>query len=339
MTSIKDIAKKCGVSTATVSKALNDCSDISAATKKRVRDMAAELGYFPNSQAKALKTSKTNTIGIVFADKIGSGIRHSHFSSVIDSFKVTVENHGYDIMFIGSGNGADQKMTYYEHCLYRNVDGVLIACVDFYDSEVIALMRSRIAVVSIDFFSKRDYSVYSDSRQGMRDIIEYVYGMGHRKIGYIYGDTSQVTSVRLDTYIETMKQLGLTVEIDYVKQSRYNDIDSAKKLVSQMLKLYDPPTCIIMPDDISAYGAFIAAEELGMKSPDDISIVGYDGIQMGQLLKPNITTVYQDAKLLGTSAANLLLKLIRGEEIPETQRQIVIETQLLKGQSVKDLTL
>jgi DNA-binding LacI/PurR family transcriptional regulator len=172
----------------------------------------------------------------------------------------------------------------------------------------------------------------------MRDIIEYVYDMGHRKIGYIYGDTSQVTTVRLDTYIETMKQLGLSVEVDYVRQGRYNDIKLAKKLTKEMLSLYEPPTCLIMPDDIASFGAFMAAGEMGLKLPDDLSVVGYDGIQIGQIMEPNITTVYQDTKLLGIKSAELLLKRINGEEITDINKQVVIETRLLKGQTVKALT-
>lgn len=338
MVSIKDVAKKCGVSVATVSKALNDCSDISQATKKKVRDVAKELGYFPNSQAKALKTSRTNTIGIIYADKFGNGLSQNYFSAVIDSFKVAVERKGYDIIFIGSQTVDGNKLSYYEHCRYRNVEGVLVACVDFYDRDVCTLLRSDLPVVSLDFFSKRDYSVYSDNRQGMRDIIEYVYDMGHRKIGYIYGDTSQVTTIRLDTYIETMKQLGLSVEVDYVRQGRYNDIELAKKLTKEMLSLYEPPTCLIMPDDIASFGAFMAAGEMGLKLPDDLSVVGYDGIKIGQLMEPSITTVYQDTHLLGVNAAELLLKRINGEEISDIQRQVVVETRLLKGQTVKALT-
>jgi DNA-binding LacI/PurR family transcriptional regulator len=338
MVSIKDISKKCGVSVATVSKALNDCADISEVTKKKVREAAKELGYFPNSQAKALKTSKTKTIGIIYTDKFGNGLSQNYFSSVIDSFKVAVEKEGYDIIFIGANSSVKGGMSYYEHCRYRNVDGVLVACVDFYDRDVNALLRSDLPVVSLDFFSKRDYSVYSDNRQGIRDIVEYVYEMGHRKIGYIYGDTSQVTTVRLDTYIETMKQLGLQVEIDYVRQGRYNDIRLAKKITGEMMSLHDPPTCLLMPDDIALFGAFMAVGEMGLKIPDDLSVVGYDGIQIGQIMEPNITTVYQDTKLLGIKSAELLLRRIRNEEIPDIQKQMVIETGLLRGQTVKDLT-
>ncbi len=338
MVSIKDIARKCGVSTATVSKALNDCSDISAVTKKKVRAVADELGYFPNSSAKALKTSRTNTIGIIYSNRLGNGLKHPYFSSVIESFRAEAEKNGYDIIFIGASQPGMRNFTVYEHCRHRNVDGVLIACTDFYDREINTVLRSELPSVAIDFFSKRDYSVCSDNRQGMRDIIEYVYEMGHRKIGYIYGDTSLITTVRLDTFRETMKQLGIPVVFDYVRQGRYSDPDVSEKIVSEMLSLYDSPTCIIMPDDVSAYGGLRAAEKAGKKVPEDISFVGYDGTMIGQITSPKLTTVLQDTDEIGRRSAELLLSIIRGEEITEHRKHAQVETKLIKGQTVERLT-
>ncbi|MDO5559346.1 MAG: LacI family DNA-binding transcriptional regulator [Oscillospiraceae bacterium] len=337
MITIKDIAAKCGVSIATVSKALNGQTDISEATRLKVKAAASELGYLPNAQAKALKNNKTNIIGILMDDRSGNGLGHSYFATVIECFREVVSAEGFDIMVFGRHN--NDSMSYYDRCKYRNVEGVMIACADYYDSEIISLMHSNIPVVSIDYFSKRDYSVFSDSRQGIRDVVEYVYGLGHRKIACVYGDTSQVTTIRLDTFVQTMKQLGLTVEEDYVKQGRYGDVILAKKIASQMIELYDPPTCIIMPDDTTAYGVFLAASDHGLKVPDDISVVGYDGLRFGQLLYPNLVTVKQNAELVGKSAAELLIKRINGESVSEMHRQIVIETMLIKGQSVSELTV
>lgn len=338
MVSIKDIARKCGVSNATVSKALNDAPDISVLTKKKIKAVADELGYFPNSNAKALKTSRTNTIGIIYSNRIGNGLKHSYFSSVIESFKQTVEKSGYDVIFIGSGGETERKLTWYEHCRHRNVDAVLIACADFYDSEISTVLRSDLPAVCIDFFSQRDYSVCSDNRQGMRDIIEYVYEMGHRKIGYIYGDTSLITTVRLDTFTETMKQLGIPVVIDYIKQGKYSDMESAERIVTEMLSLYEPPTCIVMPDDISAYGGMKAASGLGLRIPEDISFVGYDGTMISRITEPALTTVSQDTEEIGRKAAGLLLSRINGEEISEIRKHTLVETELIKGQTVERLT-
>lgn len=131
MVSIKDIAAVCGVSIATVSKALNDHKDVSETTKRTVQETAKKMGYFPNSQARALKTNRTYNIGVLFTEQTNSGLTQNYFASVLDSFKKEAESEGYDITFI-SGNIGERKMTPYEHCMYRNVDGVVVVSVDDY---------------------------------------------------------------------------------------------------------------------------------------------------------------------------------------------------------------
>lgn len=336
MVSIKTIAEECKVSVATVSKALNNHSDVSEATKKLVCETAKKLGYFPNAQARALKTNKTYNIGVLLEDKAHNGLTHNYFSSVLDSFRVTVELRGYDITFICRKIG-DNAMSYYEHCRYRQVDGILAACVDFYDSEVAKLFSSDIPIVSIDFQSEGQYSVSSDNALGMKAIVEYLHSCGHTKIAYIYGESSQVTTNRLNSYLDTMKKLGIQVQPDYLSRGKYHDADGCEKLVTAMLKLYDPPTCIIMPDDVCAIGAMNAAKKMGLSIPDDISIVGFDGMQTTQLMTPSLTTYYQDTVEIGKKAAESLVKLIRKEEIYEAQREIVISGKLIKGNTVKHI--
>ncbi|HKL99008.1 MAG TPA: LacI family DNA-binding transcriptional regulator, partial [Mobilitalea sp.] len=126
MVSIKDISFKCGVSVATVSKALNNHSDIAETTKQNIRKMAKEMGYFPNSSARALKTNRTYNLGVLFVDEAQSGLTHEYFANVLDSFKVEAEKNGYDITFINK-NMRQKSMSYYEHSKYRGVDGVVIA--------------------------------------------------------------------------------------------------------------------------------------------------------------------------------------------------------------------
>lgn len=335
MVSIKNIAEKCGVSIATVSKALNNHSDVSKSTRKLVCETAKEMGYFPNSQARALKTNKTFSIGVLFIDKAESGLKHSYFSSVLDSFKVEAEKHGYDIMFVNRKIGS-HSMSYLEHCRYRNFDGVFAACVDFCDDDVVELFKSDIPLVAVDYISENKFAVLSDNILGIKSIIDYVYSKGHSRIAYIYGDSSQVTTNRLSSFINTMKNLGLDVSPDYVKQGRYHDVLSTEQIVSEMLGLYEPPTCILVPDDFSALGAFRAAEKAGMAIPDDISIVGYDGIYFAQMLKPKLTTVSQDTQSIGSLAADLLIKAIRKE--PVNQKNLIVRGRLLEGGTVRNLT-
>ena len=202
MVSMKDIAVRCGVSVATVSKALNDHSDISDATKRIVRNCAQEMGYFPNSSARALKTNRTFNLGVLFVDRARNGLTHDFFNRVLDSFKVTAETKGYDLTFINC-NKTTQRMTFLEHSRYRGVDGVVIAHVDFDQEEVAELIRSDVPVVTVDHSFDNKPSVVSDNVKGMHDLVSYVAGRGHKKIAYINGGdraTSSVTRNRIGSF-------------------------------------------------------------------------------------------------------------------------------------------
>ena len=203
MASLKDISKICGVSVATVSKALNDHKDIGEETKANIRRVAKEMGYSPNLSARALKTNRTYGIGVLFVDEAQSGLTHDYFSSVLDSFKRTAEKSGYDITFINSCKNRPDRMSYLEHSRYRGFDGVVLACIDFADPEVIELVQSSIPVVTIDYLFNNRIAIMSDNVTGMKELLEYIYSRGHRKIAYIHGAMSAVTSGRLSSFYRT----------------------------------------------------------------------------------------------------------------------------------------
>lgn len=334
MVSIKDLAEKCGVSIATVSKALNNHDDVSENTKRLIKQTAKEMGYFPNSQARALKTNKTYSIGVIFADKAGSGIAHTYFSGVLESFRAEAERLGYDITFINNGNIGGRSMSYLEHCRYRNVDGIAIVCADFYDSSINDVMNSNIPTVVIDFVNDKVCSVSSDNAIGMKRLVQYAYSKGHRKIAYIYGESSQVTTQRVSSFKETLEELGITPNVDYVRQSRYNDTVSANKITIEMLSLYTPPTCIIAPDDFSAIGVCNAIKSLGFSIPDDIAVIGYDGIYLSQVLEKPLTTMKQNIELIGKRSAEILVKLISKKGVSEKERHLIVGGELLTGKTV-----
>ncbi|MCM1382435.1 MAG: LacI family transcriptional regulator, partial [Muribaculaceae bacterium] len=288
MVSIKDIAFACGVSIATVSKALNNHKDVSESTKAMIRETAKKMGYLPNSQARALKTNRTYNLGVLFAERAQSGLTHSHFAAVLNGFKNEAEANGYDITFISRGIGSAQ-MTYYEHCVCRNVDGAVVVCVDdFEDAGIAELLSSSVPAVTIDYKFEGKPAVMSNNTLGMKSIVEYVYGMGHRKIAYIYGDDSRVTTERLNSFRDTLKSLNIDVRSDYLLRGVYHDAETTEKLVTELVGTNDPPTCIILPDDFSAVGAMTAFEKLGMNVPEDISIAGYDGIHLSKVLHPRL---------------------------------------------------
>lgn len=336
MVSMKDISVKCGVSVATVSKALNDHKDIGEATKAKIQQAAKELGYFPNSSARALKTNRTYSLGVLFVDEAQSGLTHDYFSYVLDNFKRAAEERGYDITFINSSKNGKKGMTYLEHSKYRCFDGVVIACVDFNDPEVIELVNSNVPVVTIDHLFNNRTAIISDNVKGMKDLLTYIYEMGHRKIAYIHGADSTVTQSRLSSFYRTALELGIEVPDEYVREAAYRDTEMTYKVTGELLDLPNPPTCILYPDDFSSFGGVNCINQRGMSVPEDISIAGYDGIRVGRHIEPQLTTLKQDTARLGRLAAEKLINII---EQPKTaiMEQVVVEGVVYPGKSVKNL--
>lgn len=333
MVSIKDIAAECGVSTATVSKALNGHDDVGTATKERVREAAKRLGYMPNSLARALKTKKSYNIGVLMVDKANSGLQHHYFAAILDSFKVEMERSGYDLTFISSHVG-DSSYSYYEHCMYRNVDGVLAACVDFTAAEVQRLFSSDLPIVSIDYISDETCAVVSDNERGIRDLLEYALQKGHKRIAYIYGDDAQVTQARLKAFREVMGEHQCEVNEAFLKPAKYLNPTDAYCLTQELLSGEERPTCILYPDDICAVSGIEAIRSCGLTEGRDVSVMGYDGIPLMQMLRPGLTTVRQDTVSIGRKAAELMLRLVRKEEIPQTERVQYCKGKLLEGETV-----
>lgn len=336
MVSMKDIAAICHVSVATVSKALNNHTDISEETRAMIRSKADELGYFPNPAARALRTHSTYNIGVLFYDDAHSGLTHEYFASVLEAVKNTAERRGYDVTFISHFVGG-RRMTYYEHSKYRNVDGVVIVCTDFRDPEVLELIESEIPVVTIDHTFDNCSAIMSDNVKGMADLVRYVYQKGHRRIAFIHGAASSVTDYRLASFHRTAFELGIAVPDDYVLECAYHDTNMANTRTRELMERKNPPTCILYPDDITAISGINELRKLGYSVPEDISVAGYDGISIGQSLLPRLTTLKQDAASIGGNAADQLINQI--EHPKTTIKQIItVGGEVLEGGSLADIS-
>ena len=336
MASLKDIARECQVSVATVSKALNDHADISEERKALIRRKAEELGYRPNLFARTLKTNRSHNIGVLFTDEAHNGLTHDYFGAVLDSFKVAVEEKDYDLTFLNCNRTRKNRMTYLEHARYRGFDGVVVACIDFTEPEVLELVNSDLPVVTIDYIFNDRLAVISDNGKGMEDLLTFVYRRGHRRIAYIHGADSAVTRNRLSGFYRTAQRLGLEVPDEYVLESDYRDTEGAAEATQKLLDLKKRPTCILYPDDFAALGGLSRIRENGLAVPQDISVAGYDGIRLARHASAKLTTLYQDTGRIGRYAAEKLIDLI---ENPKTAlRDItVVEGRVLEGQTVRNL--
>ena len=333
MVSMKDIAAKCNVSVATVSKALNDQSDIGEETRKLIKKTAREMGYFPNSLARALRTNKSYNIGVLFVDEGRSGLTHDYFSRVLDSFKEVVEDNGYDITFINCSKKRPQRMSYLEHSRYRGFDGIVIACIDFTDPEVLELSNSDIPLVTIDYMFNNRSSVVSNNYGSMATLMEYIVKNGHKKIAYVCGEDTAVTRNRLAAYYKVLEDNGIEVPDDYVMHGSYRSTSKSEAFTDKLLERPDRPTCILYPDDYSAMGGLNSIHKHGLNVPEDISIAGFDGINIAHKIEPKLTTIRQDTKAIGEMAALKLLSLM---ERPKStvEEQLMVDGTLEEGKSV-----
>ena len=337
MATIYDIAKACGLSPATVSKALSNASDVSASTRERVRRIAQELDYVPNAGARALSQSRTWSIGVLCQDASQMGLWHYLFAQVIESFKDYVEKHGYDIVFISNKVG-NLGLSYLGHCRYRRVDGIFIVNTDHSQKDARELIESNLPKIAIDFEDDDIGCIMTDPDESMRMLISYLHELGHKNVVYLHGERGKfITEARISALEKAVAEVGKDEMTLRLFPSRYYSIeggaDSMKKLLAATAN--DRPTAVIASDDYSAIGVIEAIHEAGLSVPNDISVVGFDGIEITQRTSLKLTTIRQDTKEIGEEAAKNLLAQIAGEKkIPKT---ISLKPHLIVGDSCKNL--
>jgi len=310
---IYDIAKRTGYSPTTVSKAFNNYTDVREKTRQEILNAAREMGYVPNAHARTLTTKKSWTIGVLFVESTGAGIRHPFFSAVIESFKQVAVAKGYDLMFISKDVGGKQS-GYLENCRIRGVDGVVVFLSDYGDPYFQELLDSNIPTVILDFETTQSHTVCSDNTAGAMQAMEYLISLGHRRIAHISGGLNTFPgSRRQQGYEQALEQWGLERKEGYIITGEFYTLEGGYEAMKQLLQLPQPPTAVFASGDLLALGAIMAIRDSGLNVPADISVMGYDDVDLAKYITPALTTVRQDAGLLGKGAAELLFASINGE--------------------------
>ena len=305
MITIKDISNACGLSVATVSRALNNQNEVNPKTAERVREIARQMGYYPNAAARALKTNRSYNIGVLYENLMD----HEYFSLVIDKIRHTAETKGYDITFLSNAIGNSQ-LNYYEHAKYRGLDGIIILQGDFSAAQIRQLALSEFPCVSLDHKYDSCDCVSSDNREGIAQIVRKAYEAGHRRIAFIHGEVGSVTNARIDGFRKECESLAIDIPAEYIQSGCYHEPDSSRVITKKLMSLPVPPTCILFPDDYASFGGLNELEKIGYRVPEDISIIGYDGIRLAEKLRPHLTTYRQDYEKIGELAVMLLTDAI-----------------------------
>jgi DNA-binding LacI/PurR family transcriptional regulator len=319
---IREIARLAGVSTATVSKVLNNYTEVSDATKERILKIVEEVGYIPNSSARALSSKRTSLIGIVYSEHLNIGLEHNYFSGVLEAFKREVESLGYDVVFISGGD-----IGYLKRCQVRNVDGVFVVTADMMDTDLTALFDSEIKCVTTDVPYKSIPLVYSDNHHGSMLAIDHLVKLGHKRIAHIAGPPPTLAGQeRLSGYLEGLQMAGIKYDPQLVIEAPEYDSQSGYECMKQLLDLPNPPTAVFAMCDLTALGAYRAINERGLKVGEDISVIGFDDIELAKHTHPTLTTVQQDRKSIGKTLAQILHRRINNKRV---EVKTLIQTKLI----------
>lgn len=335
MITVYDIAKYCGVSPSTVSKVMNNYSSIPLETKNKILKAMKELDYVPNAGARTLSKGKSFNVGVLtyFGTNI-SPFKHSLFSDILDSFQSEMNKKNYDLLFI-SKNVRGKDASFLKNCLSRRVDGVLLFG-DIKNNELQEVLNSDIPSISFDYLGNNSSSVSSNNAEMTIKLVDYLVSLGHKKIAFVGGDTeNDVSNIRFEAYKKALSKNKIKVDDNLIIVSRYYETDNIEKTIKSLLELKEKPTAIMFPDDYTAIAAIKILSKFGLSCPNDISITGFDGINVGQMISPSLTTIKQDVKKIGQELAKELLKMLTNNILEK--KHIIVEGQLIEGESVKKI--
>jgi LacI family transcriptional regulator len=327
---IHELARLSGFSVGTVSRALNGYADVRAETRETILRVAQELDYTPAAAARTLVTQRSHVIGVFL--ETGEGhpdLQHPFFHEVLGGIKNFMGPAGYDLLLFSSerpGNGFGTH-SYLKRCRHHNVDGAVLMGLDADDPEVRRLVRSEVATVGVDVELEGPATSYvmSDNEGGAALAVRHLHGLGHRRIATITGLLDKRPGAdRLRGYRHELQALGLTVRDEYVGYGDFY-VDSGYRAATALLALPEPPTAIVTAADLTALGAIRAATEAGLRVPEDVSVTGFDDIQLARYLHPSLTTIRQEKSRLGTEAGRSLLRHVDGEDDVPTVVTLPIE--------------
>ncbi len=322
---IVQVARAAGVSAATVSRFYNSPSVVRPHTRERIERAAAELGYIRNRAAGALQNRRSGAVGLI-APTIDNAI----FGEVIKAFATRLRDSERTLMIAAHGYDPDVEVKLLRTLLEHRVDGVALVGFD-HDVEVFRmLIRQGTAFLSMwNFRNDADIAcIGADNRHAGRTAARHLLELGHRNIGLLFpvSKPNDRAHDRMTAVLQETERTGIEIPADRVVDCAY-DIAEAKAKVMAILGAPDPPTALICGNDIIAHGAIYACHALGLRLPDDLSIVGIGDFRGSAEIEPALTTVRLPAKRIGRGAADMIAALIDGG--PAQPPRVLIPSELM----------
>ena len=301
------IARRARVSTATVSRTLNQNGAVRPETAKRVWRAARELNYFPNSHARALVSGRSRLLGLIVSD-----ITNPFFPELVRQFESLAQQRQYDLILTSTDYQTERMTACLRRMLERKVDGVALMTSEMDEGLIEELARRGVPLVFMDVgqVGARMSHVAMDYANGIRQAVDHVVTLGHRRIAFISGPLELHSArIRHDAFVEGLREHGITPDKALIREGTHT-AEGGQRAMEALLRIRHRPTAVVCSNDWTAIGALHAIDAAGLRVPEDVSIVGFDDTPIASYSRPPLTTVRMSASEIGATACKALFDLI-----------------------------
>ncbi|MGO4496289.1 LacI family DNA-binding transcriptional regulator [Paenibacillus sp. 2RAB27] len=335
-TTIHDIAKAANVSSATVSRVLSNSSyPVSKAKRERIMSLAEEMNYVPNLLGRQLKGNKGTTIGVIIPS-----IMNPFYSSVLFGIEEVARQNNFTVIACNSLHDPLLEDEYIRTIMEKQIKGVVISSISNDKSQLQSMIKAGVHVVAIDQKIEEEQisQIEFDYQKGGQLATKYLQSKGHTHIGYVTSKVDRPSRKSiLSGYMEAMRSKGLEPLVEESKADFFDnalsEFDTGKLLTGKLLDAPVPPTAIFACNDMMAFGVIRELTERNIHVPQEVSVIGFDGIDLGQMISPQLTTIKQPDYEMGKLACKLLLDKMNGADVPAYD--ITLQPALLERGSVE----
>ncbi|HOQ08061.1 MAG TPA: LacI family DNA-binding transcriptional regulator [Clostridiales bacterium] len=327
MSTIKDVAKRAGVSVATVSRVINGSSRVSPATAKKVRTAVAELNYRPNLLGRNLRKTRSERVLVLIPN-----IANPFYAEIVKGVEDVASQHGYSIMLCNTDSDPEREKRYVKMLKSRLADGAILMASEMTGEELTELSLEIPIVQCCEYKAGLPITHVSiNNEMAAYKAVKHLIGLGHKKIAFIGARNQFLSSLRRkEGYLRALEEAGIDFDPACCAYGDYS-YESGFRIMKQLLKLDPRPTAVFCVSDMMAIGAIRSAMEENLLVPEDLAVCGFDNIHFSSMFKPAITTVSQPMYDLGCMAMEALINIIEGKK--EGTAEYFLEHELIIRES------
>ena len=327
---IREIAKRARVSTATVSRAINRVPTVNPQLAKRVWNVVEKLGYYPNTQARALVSGRSRIFGLIISE-----ITNPFFPEIVQVFERIAVQHHYEILLTSTGNDPKRVETAVRRMIERRVEGVAVMTFGMEEVllEDLKLRKVPLVFADVGLSGPHVSNIRIDYLHGIRQAVQHLAALRHQKIAFVSGPLRlKSAEARKQAFIRSMEEIGLEVDKNLIVEGNHT-IEGGIAALGQLLSLPARPTAVLCSNDMTALGVMRKSYEDGISIPRDLSVIGFDDIHFAQFVLPALTTVQMSQAELARLAFNALLTEVQRETPSTTGTECVLTTHLVLRES------